>query len=411
MDPNVVWQLLCTGFVLLMTVPGLALYYGGLVRRKNVLSVMIQCLYLLGLLTLCWALWGYSLALGEGNRLIGGLGNLVLMGFPIDDRPLAEGMNRLSNMVFHGAVCVFAGTLICGAVAERMKLTSLTIFMVLWVTLVYCPLCHWVWGGGFLDVQADSPIFGGALDHAGGLVIHLAAGISALVSAFVVGKRLGYLMDDMRPHNLTYTVTGVGVIWIGSLFMYGGHTTGTVALNAVVHTHLSVAAGAVTWATFEWFRQGRASALGTASGAIAGMVCAAPASGYLEPQWAIVLGSVASLAGYLSCAALARIRLFDDSLDVFGLHAVPAIVGLVCTGFFASPVVQPDHAGAFFGGGLRPVLAQLGAIGIVSIWAGLLTILILKLVDLLIGLRVGQENEMQGLDVAQHGQEGYIFNK
>ena len=239
MDPNVVWQLLCTGFVLLMTVPGLALYYGGLVRRKNVLSVMIQCLYLLGLLTLCWALWGYSLALGEGNRLIGGLGNLVLMGFPIDDRPLAEGMNRLSNMVFHGAVCVFAGTLICGAVAERMKLTSLTIFMVLWVTLVYCPLCHWVWGGGFLDVQADSPIVRwsvgsrGWLGHSSGCR-YLGAG-----QRLCVGKRLGYLMDDMRPHNLTYTVTGVGVIWIGSLFMYGGHTTGSGRASTRSSTRIS----------------------------------------------------------------------------------------------------------------------------------------------------------------------------
>ncbi len=409
MPIEAMWRIICGGFVLLMTIPGLALYYGGSVRRKNALHMMLQCVFSVGLLSLCWAAWGNSIAFGQGNAIWGDTSRLLLRHIQSDPEsdPLGNTSQQLADLFYFGAICSFTAPLVCGAIAERMKFASLACIMALWMTLVFCPVTHWLWGGGFLDRDNAAAWFGGALDYSGGLVVHLSAGISALVSALIVGKRLGFSMDDMRPHNLTYVVAGASFLWVGALFLHGGQGWDSRAVQAVLHTHLSVAAGAVTWSMLEWLRQGRATALGTASGAIVGIVCAAPSCAYVAPHAAVLIALLSTIASYFTCAGLGKIRDLDDSGDVFGIHAVAASIGLIFTALLAIP----GQAETFRGGRWGQLGVQMFAILFVTVWSALLTALILKLVDWTIGLRVSQDTEMRGLDTAEHGQEAYIWNK
>jgi Amt family ammonium transporter len=408
---GIVWKLLCSASALMMTAPGLALYYGGLVRRKNVLSMQIQCLYSMGLISCCWGIWGYSLALGAGNRWIGGLSRVGLCGLQLDPASAdASVPAELGQVIFYGSIAVFAGTLMCGAFAERLKITALTMIIVLWMTLIFCPLSRWVWGTGLL--RGDQALLGGVTDFAGGTVVHLSAGISALACALIMGQRLGYGMEDMRPHNLTYAVVGASVLWVGSLFLHAGQANLHDArlLNAALFTGLTVASGAVSWPILEWLQSGKASALGAASGIIAGVACASSGCGLVSVCYSPLFGILATLGCYATCRALATVKAFDDCLDVFSLHAVAAVVGLVLTAGLASPNLVMGSPGLLYHGGFRILAGQLCAIAVVVIWVGLASTLIFKLVDVVVGLRVSRENEMLGLDVAQHGQEGYILS-
>ncbi|MGE3777754.1 MAG: ammonium transporter, partial [Pirellulaceae bacterium] len=296
------WMLTSSALVLFMTAPGLALFYSGLVRRKNVLGVMMQCIFLMGLMTVIWALWGYSLSFGENNALIGDGDYLFMRGVERTwdestqsvTTPMADPypIPRLTHMLFQGMFFIITPALICGAFAERMKFSTLVVFMTLWGTLVYCPLCHWVWGGGLLAYNVEGAVLGGALDFAGGTVVHISSGVSALICALVIGRRLGFGSEPMPPHNLTYTTLGAAMLWVGWFGFNAGSQLASDGLTASAFavTHFSAASGALTWAALEWVLRGRPSVLGTSSGAVAGLVCITPASGYVGTMAALVMG-------------------------------------------------------------------------------------------------------------------------
>ncbi len=410
---DLTWMLVSSALVLFMTAPGLAMFYSGLVRRKNVIGVMMQCLFLMGLMSVIWAMWGYSLAFGKGSIWIGNTENLFLSGLTMVDGKLPGGaVPDLVFMIFQGMFFVITPALICGAFAERMKFSAMVIFMVAWGTLVYCPLCHWVWGEGFLFYGSDGALLGGALDFAGGTVVHISSGVSALVCAMVLGRRIGLGEKDMRPHNLTYTAIGAAMLWVGWFGFNAGSAVAAndLAANAFVVTHLSAAAGAVSWATIEWLTRGNPSVFGTASGAVAGLVCITPASGFVQPMPALLFGAVAGVTCFVTCGKLKQILKYDDSLDVFGVHGIGGIVGALMTGIFASLDVNPDGTnGLFYGGSIKLIFAQLAAVAVTAIVAASISFAILKLIDLTIGLRVSEADEIQGLDIATHGEEGYVF--
>ena len=425
----VAWMLVSSALVLFMTAPGLAMFYGGLVRRKNVLGVIMQCLFLMGMMSVIWALWGYSLAFGDGGKLndfIGGTDFLLLQGVTMTDGKLpigawSAGLPDIVFMIFQGMFFIITPALICGAFAERMKFSAMVIFSILWGTIVYCPLCHMVWGGGLLAFGADG-LRGGALDFAGGTVVHISSGVSALIAAMLIGRRMGFGSEDMRPHNLTYTSLGAAMLWVGWFGFNAGSALGPtdVAANAFVVTHLSAAAGAVAWALVEWLAHGKPSVLGTASGAVAGLVCITPACGFVQPMPAIVMGVIAGIVCYFACGTLKRILGYDDSLDAFGVHGVGGAIGAVLTGVFATRHVNANvlqgENGAVVDGlwysaetGVPLMIGQLAAIGVTVVFAAVASFILLKLIDVTIGLRVSQEGELRGLDYAEHGEEGYIF--
>lgn len=289
----------------------------------------------------------------------------------------------------------------------------MAIFMLLWGTVVYCPLCHWVWDGGFLSPDNEQALLGGALDFAGGTVVHISSGIAALVCALLVGRRLGHGSDDMRPHNLTYTATGAAMLWVG-WFGFNAGSAGAandLAAHAFVVTHLAAAAGAITWASIEWGTRSKPSVLGTASGAVAGLVCITPACGYVQPMPALVMGAAAGVACYFACGALKSKLGYDDSLDAFGVHGVGGTLGAILTGVFASKQVNPDyHDGLFYTGNFQLVMAQTAAVLVTILFSAVVSFILLKILDATIGLRVPQDGELKGLDVSEHGEEGYIFN-
>jgi Amt family ammonium transporter len=409
-----------------MTVPGLAMFYGGLVRKKNVLGVMMQCIFLMGLMTIIWALYGYSLAFGGSEAWIGN-GDYVLMKgveaewrdgksiIPTHTNP-AYNIPRLTHMAFQGMFFIITPGLICGAFAERMKFSTMVVFSILWGTLVYIPLCHWVWGGGVLaygSPHATGIFSGGALDFAGGTVVHISSGVSALICALVIGKRLGFPKEPMPPHNLTYTVLGAGMLWVGWFGFNAGSAIAAdgIAASAFVATHFSAAAGALAWAAMEWMFRGKPSVLGAASGAVAGLVCITPAAGHVLPMPAIIMGIAGGIVCYLACTTLKSKLGYDDSLDAFGVHGVGGTLGAILTGVFATRAVWDIGAGKKLGlleGG--PVL-KAQVVATIASWllAIVATFVILKLLDVTMGLRVRQEAEIQGLDLSQHGEEGYIF--
>lgn len=410
------WMLTSTALVLLMTAPGLALFYGGLVRKKNVLGVMMQCFFLMGMMSVLWAIIGYSLAFGgEG----GWLGNMDYVGLknvaPTYDKDLERAVTpmegtipRLTHMMFQGMFFIITPALICGAFAERMKFATMVVFSALWGLIVYCPLCHWVWDGGPLALGEDG-IAGGALDFAGGTVVHISSGASALVCAMLIGSRLGYGKDPMPPHNLTYTMIGAALLWVG-WFGFNAGSAGAangLAASAFVVTHLSAAAGAIAWPVMEWIMRGKPSMLGACSGAVAGLVCITPAAGHVLPMPAILMGLAAGIICYFGCTTLKQKLGYDDSLDAFGVHGIGGTLGAVLTGVFATHHVNAD--GGLVDGNGSLVVGQIVAVLITYVFAMVCTFILLKILDLSIGLRVSQEGEVQGLDLNEHGEEGYIF--
>lgn len=412
------WMLVSSALVLLMTAPGLALFYGGLVRKKNVLGVMMQCFFLMALNTVIWGVYGYSLSFGgdpkssDFNPWIGNGEFLAMQNVQPtsqSDYPLEGTIPRLTHMLFQGMFFIITPALICGAFAERMKFSAMVVFMILWGTLVYCPLCHWVWDGGILAYGSDHAIFP-ALDFAGGTVVHISSGVSALVCALVMGKRLGYGHEPMPPHSLAFTTVGAALLWVGWFGFNAGSALAATgqAASAFTATHFAAAAGALAWAACEWVVRGKPTVLGTCSGAVAGLVCITPASGYVLPMPALVMGAAAGVVCCYACLSFKTKFGYDDSLDAFGVHGVGGTLGAILTGVFATQAIfGPEPMGLLEGGKL--LTAQLGAVAVTWIFAAVVSFALLKVLDATMGLRVTQKDEIQGLDLSQHGEEGYIL--
>jgi len=396
------WLLGCSALVLLMT-PALALFYAGMVRRKNVLSTLMHSMAAIPVLSLKWCLFGYSLAFGPTKfGLIGGLDFIGLRGLASDVHGTVP---TLAFVAFQMMFAVITPALISGAFAERMKFTSYLLFVLLWSTFVYDPVAHWVWAeGGWLFKL-------GALDFAGGTVVHLSAGVSALACAIVIGKRHGYPQRKPVPHNLTMTLTGAGLLWFGWFGFNAGSalTSGALAALAFVTTQLGAAAGAVSWVAIESIHRGKPTALGVASGLVAGLVAITPAAGFVAPWAAILIGLAAGGVCYAAVVQKDRFG-YDDSLDAFGIHGVGGLAGALLTGVFAQKSLNEAGAdGALFGNG-HALVTQLIACGATMVYAFVLTFGILKLIDAVIGLRVSESDEREGLDAALHGEEGYVLS-
>lgn len=417
------WMLTSSALVLIMTAPGLAMFYSGLVRRKNVLSVMMQCVFLMGLLTVIWALWGYSLAFGGSNLYLGDTSYLFMNGVgrvwdesaKAVTTPMAGAIPRLTHMLFQGMFFIITPALICGAFAERMKFSAMVVFMILWGTLVYCPLAHWVWGGGMLAYGVEGAWKGGALDFAGGTVVHISSGVSALMCALVIGKRLGFGSEPMPPHNLTYTTMGAAMLWVGWFGFNAGSQLASDGLSASAFavTHFAAASGALTWAAMEWIIRGKPSVLGTSSGAVAGLVCITPASGYVGPMPALIMGVAVGIGCFFACTSLKSKFKYDDALDAFGVHGIGGTIGALLTGVFATrgvadTAVSKGNPLGLIDGNSQLIVGQCAAVVMTWVLAIVVTLIILKVLDATMGLRVTQEEEVLGLDLSQHGEEGYI---
>ena len=333
--------------------------------------------------------------------------------------PMEGAIPQLTHMLFQGMFFIITPALICGAFAERMKFSTMVVFMVLWGTIVYCPLCHWVWGGGilaFVETGAEGPgLAGGALDFAGGTVVHISSGVSALICALLIGRRLGFGAEDMRPHNLTYTALGAAMLWVGWFGFNAGSELASDGLtsSAFAVTHFSAAAGAIAWSAVEWITRGKPSVLGAASGAVAGLVCITPAAGFVQPMPAIVMGLAAGIVCYFACSTIKAKCGYDDSLDAFGVHGVGGTLGAILTGVFATRAcwdIDGDNKLGLIEGETRIFIGQIVAVVVTWIFSAVVTFILLKVLDLTMGLRVSQEDEVIGLDLSEHGEEGYIFN-
>ena len=395
------WMLTATALVLFMTIPGLSLFYAGMVRAKNVLSVLMQCFTITALMTILWALYGYSIAFGGEGAYWGGLDKLFLRGVTVDS--LSGSIPETVFMTFQMTFAIITPALIVGAFAERMKFSAMLWFMGLWLTLVYAPITHWVWGdGGWLGNM-------GILDFAGGTVVHINAGIAGLVAALVLGKRKGYPTSPMPPHNLGYTMAGAAMLWVGWFGFNAGSelaANGTAGMAMAV-TQIAAAAAALGWMFCEWLSHGKPSVLGIASGAVGGLVAITPASGSVGPMGALAIGIAAGVGCFLAATTLKRKIGYDDSLDVFGVHAVGGIIGALLTGVFAAEAL----GGTGFGSGISSIGGQVQtqAIGIIVtiVYTGIVSFILLKVIDGVMGLRVNEEQEAEGLDVALHDERGY----
>jgi ammonium transporter, Amt family len=399
------WMLTATALVLFMTIPGLALFYAGMVRVKNVLSVLMQCFALAALMSIIWMLYGYSLAFGDGgslNQWIGSLEKILLVGVTPDS--LSGTIPEYVFITFQMTFAIITPALIVGAFAERMKFSAMLIFMTLWVTLVYLPICHWVWGGGWLGAD-------GVIDFAGGTVVHINAGVAGLVAALVLGKRRGYPGTAMPPHNLTLTVVGASMLWVGWFGFNAGSALAAdgTAGSAMLMTQIATAAAALAWMFAEWITHGKPSVLGIASGAVAGLVAITPACASVGPVGALVLGLVAGVAAFIAATKLKRLLGYDDSLDVFGVHAVAGIVGAVLVGVLAAPQFGGFGLAVEEGGIAAQVYVQVKSVIVTIVYTGVVSFILLKLIDMVIGLRVSEEQETEGLDMALHDERGYIL--
>jgi len=402
------WVLISSALVLLMTLPGLAFFYGGLVRRKNVLSVLMQCLIILCVITLQWVLFGYSLTFGPdtGQGIIGGLDWLGLRnvgGQPNTD--YAATIPHYAFMIFQCMFAVITPALIIGTYAERIKFSAFLAFTVLWATFVYDPLGHWVWGtGGWLKDF-------GALDFAGGIVVHTSSGVSALVLALLIGKRIGMERQHFAPHNLPFTVLGGALLWFGWFGFNAGSalSANELAAMAFVTTTVATAAAGLTWALIEWQQNGAPTALGAVTGAVAGLVAITPACGFVNPMNAIFIGIIVSFLCYVAIAKVKSYFKYDDSLDVFGVHGVGGIWGTLATGLFAEKAVNDAGANGLFFGGAQQFLVQCMLVVVTVVFAAAMTWLIFKLVDALIGVRVEKTKEIVGLDLTQHSESAYTL--
>jgi len=402
---NTAWILTSTALVLFMTIPGLSLFYGGLVRSKNVLSVLMQCFAITCMASLIWFAFGYSLAFGDGGSMNAWIGNLdnLLMGNITEDS-MAGDIPESVFAMFQMTFAVITPALIVGAFAERMRFSAMLLFSALWLIVVYAPVTHWVWGGGWLGTM-------GLLDFAGGTVVHITAGVGALVAALVLGNRKGFAKQAMPPHNMTMTITGAGMLWVG---WFGFNAGSALAANgdagmAMLVTHISAAAGSMAWMMMEWIKHGKPSVLGIVTGMVAGLGTITPASGFVGPGGALVIGFTAGVICYYATQAIKQRFKIDDSLDVFPVHGVGGMLGTFYAGIFAS-----DALGVFSGQGYNEGMTMASQtyvqiVGIAStfVYTGIVTFILLKLVDKLLVLRIDEEDETRGLDLTEHDERGY----
>ena len=402
---NTAWILTSTALVLFMTIPGLSLFYGGLVRSKNVLSVLMQCFAITCMASLIWFAFGYSLAFGDGGSMNAWIGNLdnLLMGNIAEDS-MAGDIPESVFAMFQMTFAVITPALIVGAFAERMRFSAMLLFSALWLIVVYAPITHWVWGGGWLGSM-------GLLDFAGGTVVHITAGVGALVAALVLGNRKGFAKQAMPPHNMTMTITGAGMLWVG---WFGFNAGSALAANgdagmAMLVTHISAASGSLAWMMMEWLKHGKPSVLGIVTGMVAGLGTITPASGFVGPGGALVIGFTAGVICYYATQAIKQRFKIDDSLDVFPVHGVGGMLGTFYAGIFAS-----DALGVFSGQGYNEGMTMASQtyvqiVGIAStfVYTGIVTFILLKLVDKLLVLRVDEEDETRGLDLTEHDERGY----
>ena len=399
---NTSWILTSTALVLFMTLPGLALFYGGLVRSKNILSILMQCFAIAGIASILWLVAGYSIAFSEGGDYVGDLSKLMLSG--VLEGSLSGDIPESSFALFQMTFAIITPALIVGAFAERMKFSAVLLFSAIWLLVVYAPVTHWVWGGGWLAQM-------GLLDFAGGTVVHVTAGVAALVAAMMLGPRNGFPKRPMPPHNMTMTITGAGMLWVGWFGFNGGSAlaaNGDAAMAMLV-THISAATGAMTWMFYEWVKFGKPTALGTVTGMVAGLGTITPASGFVGPAGALVIGFLAGVVCFNAVIWIKQRLKIDDSLDVFPVHGVGGILGTILAGVFAS-----SELGLFSGQGLAEGMSigsQVGVqfIGVIStfIYTLVATYIILKIVGAITGLRVSKEEEQQGLDIVSHEEKGY----
>ncbi len=399
------WMLTATALVLFMTIPGLSLFYAGMVRSKNVLSVLMQCFAITGLMSILWAFFAYSLAFEDGggmNSFVGGLSKAFLSGVTVD--AMSGTIPETVFMTFQMTFAIITPALIVGAFAERMKFSAMLIFMAVWLLVVYAPICHWVWGGGWLGNW-------GVLDFAGGTVVHINAGVAGLAACLALGPRKGFPERQMPPNNLGYTIVGAAMLWVGWFGFNAGSelAADNVAGMAMAVTQLATAAAALAWMFSEWIAHGKPSVLGIASGAIAGLVAITPASGSVGPMGSIVIGLASGIICFLAATKLKRALGYDDTLDVFGIHAVGGIVGAILTGVFAATAL----GGAGFGDGNETMGAQVFSqfVGVAAtiVYTFILSFVILKIIDGVMGLRVNPDEEEEGLDIALHDERGYIL--
>ena len=402
---NTAWVLTSTALVLFMTLPGLSLFYGGLVRSKNVLSVLMQCSAITAMVSVLWLIGLYSLAFSEGNALIGGMSKMFFSG--VDKASLTGNIPETVFAMFQLTFAIITPALIVGGFAERMRFSAMLLFSALWVIFVYTPITHWVWGGGWLQTM-------GLLDFAGGTVVHITAGVAALVAALVMGRRRGFPETALMPHNMTMTVTGAGMLWVG---WYGFNGGSALAANgdagmAILVTHISASTAALVWMMLEWLKYGKPSVLGIVTGMVAGLGTVTGASGYIGPAGGFVIGLLAGLICFYATNLIKRRLKIDDSLDVFPVHGVGGMLGTLLAGVFASPNLG-IFSGSGFAKGVSSISEQLviQGIGVVAVlvYTVVLTAIILKVVELFVSLRVSQEEEMQGLDITQHEERGYDY--
>jgi Amt family ammonium transporter len=392
---DMAWMLTSTALVLMMTIPGVALFYAGMVRKKNVLATMMQSFATCALITIVWMVAGYSLAFSGEGKWIGDLGRLFLSGLAdVWDKPKPEGtITEPVFMVFQMTFAIITAALITGAVADRMKFSALLLFLALWSLCVYSPVAHWVWGGGFI---ADW----GVLDYAGGTVVHINAGVAGLVACLVLGKRKGYGTESMAPHNLGLAVIGASLLWVG---WFGFNAGSAVAADgragmAMVVTQIATAAGVLAWMFVEWAVKGKPTVLGAISGAVAGLVGITPAAGYVAPVGALVIGAAAGAISWWASVELKRMLKYDDSLDVWGIHGVAGIVGAILTGLFAVEAIGETA------GGIGQMIVQIQGVVVTIVYTAIVSFILLKIVDAILGLRVSDEEEQMGLDEALHGE-------
>ena len=426
------WLLVCTALVIMMSVPALALFYGGLVRKKNMLSVLMQCLVVFSLIMVLWAVYGYSIAFTEGNAFFGGFDRLFLMGMTPDSvaATFSKGVvvPELAYMVFQAAFASITVCLIVGAFVERMKFSAVLLFAVLWFTFSYLPMAHmvWFWSGpdAFTDAAAAEKALAtagwlfqkGALDFAGGTVVHINAAIAGLVGAYVVGKRVGYGKEPFKPHNLTLTMVGASLLWVGWFGFNAGsalEANGSAAL-AFANTLMATAAAVLSWIFAEWALKGKPSMLGGASGAVAGLVAITPAAGYVGVMGSLIIGLIAGALCLWGVTGLKKMLKADDSLDVFGVHGVGGITGALLTGVFAAPSLGGTGIYDYVANAVAPeydmmgqVIIQATAVVTTLVWSGVVAYISYKLVDMLVGLRVSEEEEREGLDISSHGETAY----
>jgi Amt family ammonium transporter len=392
------WMIMATALVLMMTIPGLALFYAGMVRKKNVLATMAQSLAAVAVISILWVAFGYSLAFVGDGPWIGTLDRWFLSGMTMDGvNPAAKTIPEALFMLYQMTFAIITVALVAGSVADRMRFSAYLVFSIGWFMFVYVPLAHWVWGGGFLGTM-------GVLDFAGGLVVHLSAGVGGLVAAKVMGRRLGYGTENLSPFDLSLAVVGTGLLWVGWFGFNGGSAlaANSRAVMAIIATHLAASAGALTWGAIEWKTQRKPSVLGMISGAVAGLGTITPASGFVEPWHGIVIGVIAGLVCFWACTWLKRRFNYDDSLDVFGVHGVGGLTGILLAGVFATASI--GGTSGLIEGNPQQLLIQLYGVAVTFAWSGGVTFVLLKLVSAFIPLRVSREHELEGLDISQHGE-------